>query len=149
MSFDSKNLILEHISHVRTFLFKVISEIMARSADHDSSMFDPQEKKYLDEFIPVLSQNEKGSDEHKSALDYMVTGRDHHFQKNRHHLEHHGSVGGMDLIDLIEWLCDQKAASVQEGNLSARLDMYFKKYDFPIQLMDIINNTVNRYFGDK
>jgi hypothetical protein len=146
MAFDSKHLILEHISHVRTFLFKIISELMGRSASHDASMFDPEEKKLFDEFMPVLSKNEPGSEEHKSALDYMIPGRDHHHHKNPHHIEHYQSINGMDLIDLIEWLCDQKAASGQNDNLDKRLEMHFKKHDFPIQLIDIINNTVNRYF---
>ena len=151
LRYDSKNTINEHISHVRTYLFKVMSEIMMRSANHDNSMMDPEEKRYLDEFIPVLSQNEPGSPEHKAALDQMLSGRDHHFQKNNHHLEHYGSLSGMDLLDLIEWVCDQKAASMQDGNRNIvdRLNLYFKKYDFPVELIDMIHNTVKRYFIEK
>ena len=148
MTYDSRHATLEHISHVRTYLFKMLSLLQHRAADHDQSMLQAEEKSALDEFCPVLFSSENGSAEHKQTLDKLLPALKNHYQKNSHHIEHYGKLNGMDLVDLIEWLCDQKASSLQDGNpdVFKRLVFYYQKYDFPVPLMDIINNTVKRYF---
>jgi hypothetical protein len=150
MKYDSKGATLEHISHVRTYLFRILSLIQLRAADHDQSMLQPTEKEQLDEIVPLLAETEAGSQENKDLLDRLRPALDSHHKANSHHIEHYGNLNGMDLVDLIEWLCDQKAASHKDKNpdVYKRLLYYYQKYDFPPQLMDMINNTVKRYFGN-
>lgn len=147
-TYNSRVATLEHISHVRTYLFKILSLIQQRAADHDQSMLLEEEKSALDGFVPALADSVNGSPEHQKAVAGLLPAMQLHFQKNSHHIEHYGKLNGMDLVDLIEWLCDQKAAALKDsdGDMSKRLLYFYQKYDFPVPLMDMINNTIERYF---
>jgi hypothetical protein len=148
MTYDSKHATLEHISHVRTYLFKVLSLIQFRAAEHDNSMLQPEEKKLLDVHSPQVFKSEPGSREHQEALQKLLPALNSHFQKNTHHIEHYGNINGMDLIDLIEWLCDQQASALRtpSQDINDLLDKNFNKYKFPQEMVDIIRNTVKRHF---
>jgi len=68
----------------------------------------------------------------------------HHNQKNRHHPEFHGDgISGMNLIDLIEMMCDWKAAGMRhaDGNLFKSLLVNKERFGISDQLYEILYNT--------
>jgi hypothetical protein len=69
----------------------------------------------------------------------------HHYAANAHHPEHHvNGIAGMTLIDLVEMLCDWKAAGQRHANGSIEKSLAVNRERFAIgdQLQAILVNTV-------
>ena len=133
-----------HIAKVRHFLLKISDELNTRSLDHDASKLEEPELSLFAEWGPKLKEMEYGSDEYKAALEQMGVALEHHYQHNRHHPEHHGSgVSGMNLIDLIEMVCDWKAASLRmkDGDFLKSLEVQKERFGLAPQLVAILANT--------
>ena len=68
------------------------------------------------------------------------------FRSNSHHPEHYeNGIYGMDLIDLVEMICDWKAASLRhaDGNIMKSLEINKERFNIDEQLFQILVNTVN------
>ncbi len=144
--YDSKEDTLTHISRVRLLLYYCVEKITARGAYHDQSKLEQPEKTIFDEYTPKLATSTYGGDEYKGFLAEMKVALDHHYAANRHHPEHHtDAIDGMNLIDLIEMLCDWKAATERHNNGDIRKSLEINKERFGIsdQLLSILKNTVD------
>ena len=148
MSEDQTKKTIEHINQVKYFMAKIINELEYRMLDHDKSKLESPEKEIFDEYTPKLSQVTYGSDEYKGYLKEMKIALDHHYLANRHHPEHfENGVNDMNLIDLIEMLCDWKAATLRhdKGDIYKSIEINKKRFDISDQLTKILLNTVKLF----
>lgn len=119
-------------------------EIMQRGKIHDASKLENPEKEFFDEMTPKLKVSTYGSDEYKTMLAGMKPALDHHYAANSHHPEHHhAGVDGMTLLDILEMLCDWKAAGERHANGSMENSLKVNRARFAIgdQLFQILENT--------
>jgi hypothetical protein len=140
--FDTK----VHINKVRANLAKVAGILTERGFVHDESKLVDPEKPIFDEIRPLLDTCEYGGDDYKALMVRLKPALEHHFAHNRHHPEFFGedSVNGMNLLDLVEMVCDWQAAAMRkpDGDVRKGLPYNFDRYNIDPQLARIIENTV-------
>jgi hypothetical protein len=141
---DSTLATLVHSRRVDELLLQLISGLQERVTQHDlSKLYDP-EKPIFDEYSPKLKDSTYGSNEYWQFLEEMQVALDHHYAVNRHHPEHFATgVDGMNLIDLVEMLCDWKAATERhdDGDLERSLEVQRGRFNLSDQLVSILRNT--------
>lgn len=145
--YDSEQDTKEHIRRVRFYLVKCINEISGRSYNHDRDKIeDSVEKRLFDEYTPKLRECTYGSDEYKEFLKGLKEGLDIHYKNNRHHPEHfENGIKDMNLIDLLEMICDWKAASERhaDGDVYKSLVINKERFGYSDELYNILKNTVD------
>ena len=146
MSYDSWKDTVEHINNVRTKIFLVVNDLLKRSLEHDASKLEAPEKEIFDKYTPELANLEYASDEYKEALKKMQVGIDHHYSVSRHHPEHFiDSIDGMNLLDLLEMICDWKAAGERHkrvpGDIVKSIEINAERFQMSEQLKQILLNT--------
>lgn len=133
---------LKHIDAVRVLLWHFGDLLSDRSNHHDASKLEPPEKEMYEIFRPKLDSLNIESDEYKAALKEMGTALQHHYTANRHHPEHfENGVSGMTLVDVVEMVCDWKAAAGRKGE-AVNLEWARKRFGIDPQLLTIIANTL-------
>ena len=75
---------------------------------------------------------------------------DLHYAANRHHPEHYAlGIDDMDLIDMIEMVCDwisyKKDITIREA--IDMIDIQGTRYNMSTQLMNILKNTIFNHFS--
>ena len=148
MNYDSSPDTLIHIKRIGSLLHKMILELLGRIDNHDSSKLRTPEKEIFDEFTPKLKDSTYGSEEYKNFLKEMKKALDNHYALNHHHPEHYQKgIDGMDLIDILEMICDWKAASERHtnGNIYESISINKKRFAISDQLEQILINTAKRY----
>lgn len=112
MSYDSRPDTYAHIQRVRDYIDRVVWNLLGRASEHDMSKLSDPEVQVFDEFTPKLADMEYGSDEYRACSEAMGPALEHHYAHNRHHPEHYeDGVAGMSCLDIVEMICDWKAAS--------------------------------------
>ena len=145
MKYNSEQDTKDHIEKVGSLLKQVDLALCGRVMFHDQSKLTAPEKEIFDEFTPKLKGSTYGSDEYKVFLEEMGVALKHHYQNNRHHPEHfENGVDGMTLVDLIEMICDWKAATLrhENGDILKSLDINKERFHLSDQLYQILKNTV-------
>jgi len=143
-AYDSRLETTAHIARVRELMLCVIEGLAARAAKHDKSKLESPEKESFDKFTPILKSLTYGSKEYQQVLAEMQVALVHHYGENSHHPEHLANgVDGMTLLDLIEMLCDWKAATERHANGSIKKSLVVNKERFALsdQLVSILENT--------
>lgn len=133
-----------HIYHVQLFLIRVIEQIHVRLFHHDLSKLSRPEVTAFAKCAEQLETTDPSTLEHKRASNEMKKAIEKHYASNRHHPEHFESgINGMNLIDLIEMLCDWKALSLL-GEVTAQefLDDAADRYGINDQLYNVLANTL-------
>jgi len=151
MDYDSTNDTIAHIRRVQELLTEMMGKIEKRLIVHDASKLEEPEKTCFDEFTPKLKASTYGSDEYKKFLEGMGVALKHHYQNNSHHPEYHqNGLNGMSLLDLIEMLCDWKAATERHanGSISKSIELNKARFSIDAQLADILNNSVKEMGWD-
>lgn len=170
---------LKHIRCVRRWVCHMIEKLDDRARNHDQSKLETPEKEVFGEHGKALAKTAYGTEKYKELLEKVKIAIDHHYSKNRHHVEFwpvpeseydkviahiatlkdgdpskiwlqeyadsiNSRVNNMTLIDLIEMLCDWKAATERNknGNLQQSLEHNAKKYGMSEQLTKIFQNTI-------
>ena len=136
---------MKHIDTVRMFIHRLVSELLERMNSHDNSKLNDPEVGVFTEYTPKLKNCTYGSDEYKRFLKAMKPALDHHYKANRHHPEHfRNGIDDMTFIDLIEMLCDWKAATMRHDNGDIQKSIEINKDRFGIsdQLVKILQNTI-------
>ena len=139
----------DHINKVDGYIEDVILILGMRARDHDNSKLWSPEKECFDEITPLLKETTYGSDEYKATMDRMRPAIDHHHKNNRHHPEYFpNGINGMNLIDLIEMICDWKAASERhaDGDIYRSIEINKDRFGMSDQLTEIFKNTVADLF---
>ena len=134
----------KHVNRVRNLLDNVIDKLDSCAYHHDTSKFKEDEAPVFREFTPKLKDSTYGSDEYKGFLKEMKPALDHHYANNRHHPEHHPyGIHDMTLVDLIEMLCDWKAAGERHDNGSIEKSITINTERFKIcpELASILTAT--------
>jgi hypothetical protein len=79
----------------------------------------------------------------------MKPALDHHYANNSHHPEHYkNGIDDMSLLDLVEMICDWKAASERHnnGNIRKSIEVNGKRFEMSPQLIRIFENTADLLF---
>ena len=171
---DQRPNTLKHIETVRKLLDTFCGELFYCGRIHDVSKLESPEREIFDEYTPKLKNTTYGSDEYKTYLKEMSVALDHHYAKNRHHPEHfiryvcngcfkeykeepnicnvcgysqfqeESDVSQMNLVDLIEMLCDWKAATLrhEDGDVNKSIEINRKRFNIPDSIVTILFNTV-------
>jgi hypothetical protein len=142
--YDSRPDTVSHISRVQDHLRAAIVNLSTRSVIHDASKLEEPEKSVFDYATPRLAGSTYGSDEYKSFLSDMKPALDHHYKNNSHHPEHYDNgIDGMSLFDLVEMLCDWKAAGERhkDGSIERSLSINRDRFKISDQLQRILENT--------
>ena len=60
-------------------------------------------------------------------------------------------IKGMDLVDIMEMVCDWKAASMRhnDGDIDKSLEINQKRFGYSDELKQIMKNTINNYFNEE
>lgn len=137
----------EHRDRVGRYLNQFAAQIMFRGDIHDNSKFGPNEFPIYASAIDEFEKHKFGSEGYLKAKESIAPAVKHHFQHNRHHPEHHkNGIDDMDLVDLLEMVCDWKAATLNHpdapGNMAHSLEFAIKKYNISPQLAKILENTI-------
>lgn len=144
MSYDSLPDTTQHIGRVRDLLRAVRVNLIVRAKVHDESKLKDPEKEIFDEFTPKLKGSTYGSPEYMGFLSAMRPALEHHYAHNSHHPEFFANgVDGMSLLDIIEMLCDWKAATERhaDGCLEKSIQINAQRFSLSPQLVNILQNT--------
>ena len=147
--YDSREDTKQHIRQVRVFIERIAEAIIDRGDYHDYSKLQSPEKEIFDEYTPKLAETTYGSEEYKTYLEEMKAALNHHYSKNRHHPEYHpNGVHDMNLVDLIEMLCDWKAATMRhnDGNIIESIELNQERFGYDDGVKQLMINTVKYYF---
>lgn len=143
--YDSRVDTFTHIARVRELMLRAIEQLLRRAHEHDQSKLREPELSVFNEFTPRLAEVEYDSDEYKAALEGMGDGLQHHYKVNRHHPEYfEQGIGEMNLLDLLELLCDWKAAGERHGdggNLLRSIDQNMDRFGYGEELRQLLRNT--------
>lgn len=150
MSYNSEDDTVEHIARVQLYMRRAERELASRAAIHDMSKLGSAEKPTFDRMTPRLRELAYGSAEYAAALEEMRPALEHHYRHNKHHPEHHErGVRGMTLLDLIEMLCDWRAASERhaDGDIHKSVEINVERFGIPDGLADVLRNTARAWWG--
>ena len=134
----------KHIENVRKYIRFVTEKLTARGVEHDRLKLESPEVEIFAEYTPKLADATYGSDEYNMFLKEMDVALQHHYANYRHHPEHFAKgINDMNLIDIIEMLCDWKAASLRQndGNLLKSIETNAQRFGYDDQMKQIFINT--------
>jgi len=150
----------KHIDTVRNLLDKVRRELADRALAHDQSKLHSPEREIFEVYTEKLKGCTYGSDEYKQFLKEMEPALEHHYFKNRHHPEHFNlqvaddfeyhergkknTICCMNLIDIIEMICDWYAATKRhaDGDIMKSIEINQKRFGYGDELKQIFTNTI-------
>lgn len=139
----------KHIDNVGLAMDEVIARLQYRAKHHDASKLEEPEVSVFNEFTERLKTRTYGSPEYEKDLAEMKSTLEHHYARNRHHPEHHArGIDDMNIIDLVEMLCDWKSATLRhnDGNLNKSIEYNADKFDMAPQLKRIFQNSVEMFY---
>jgi hypothetical protein len=142
---DQRFKTMRHIETVRNYLNGAIGSLLVRGEIHDQSKLQAPEREIFDEYTQKLRGVTYGSDEYKAMMKEMQVAIDHHNANNIHHPEHYpNGIKDMSLLDLVEMLCDWKAATLRhnDGDILRSIDLNQKRFGYSDELAQIFRNTV-------
>jgi hypothetical protein len=143
---DERFKTIRHIEAVRNHLNACVRELLTRAEQHDQSKLQSPEREEFDRLTPLLRGSTYGSDEYKGFLKSMDKALAHHYENNRHHPEHFpDGVHGMNLIDLIEMLCDWKSSTLRhaDGDIYKSIEINQKRFGYSDEMARILRNTAD------
>ena len=97
-----------HKGWVTAYSLQFAVRLLIRAAYHDLSKYLPDEAKGFAQLVRTRKTANYGSSEYMKALDNECIAT--HYQRNRHHPQHHCTLAEMTLLDVVEMWCDWKAS---------------------------------------
>ena len=126
---DAINLLRVYMSHcrfVRRGLDKIRTELSERAERHDDSKLFADEFGGFSRISAHARKHAYGSPEYRQGLKDEKSVINLHYQRNSHHPEYHGEPRPMDIaaiemgfLDIIEMVCDWRAAYLAYGSKGA------------------------------
>ena len=138
----------KHIEMVRKYIRFVTDKLTTRGVEHDRLKLESPEVEIFTEYTPKLAVTNYGSEEYQEFLKEMKVALDHHYANYRHHPEHFPKgINDMNLIDIMEMLCDWKASTMRQhdGNLLKSIEMNAQRFGYNNQLKQIFINTAKLF----
>lgn len=123
---------------------KVVADLVKRACKHDHSKLLPPELETFDRCTARLAGLSYNSPEYKACLAEMKPALDHHYRRNDHHPEHFGGgIGAMNLLQLLELVCDWKAASERhaDGSIFRSIEQNQQRFGYSDELKKILTAT--------
>ena len=152
-AYDSTKDTLKHIKRVKFYIKNCVKELYKRAKLHDDDkIHNRTEKALFDEFTSKLKNCTYGSDEYKSNLESLKPALKIHYMNNRHHPEHFtNGINDMNLIDLLEMICDWKASSERhaDGDILKSIEINQKRFGYSDDLKNILVNTATFLKGSE
>lgn len=149
--YDSREDTERHIECVGHYISKCITELEYRAEMHDyDKIHDEKEKAMFDEYTPKLKHCTYGSEEYKTYLAGLKPALDIHYKNNRHHPEHFKKgIQEMNLIDILEMICDWKASSErhEDGDIYRSIEINQFRFSMSYELAQILKNTADFLIG--
>lgn len=144
---DSTQDTKEHISKVQARIHECTNNLIVRAERHDASKLQEPEKSAYDDLMLFKSSHDMvyGSSDYAEGLKILGPALDHHYEVNTHHPQHYShGLAGMSLLDILEMLCDWKAAGerYKDGNITQSLTHNKERFGISDQLFAILENTV-------
>ncbi len=139
---------IKHIENVRKYIRLFADKLITRGVDHDRLKLEPPEVEIFTEYTPKLAASTYGSEEYNEFLKEMNVALQHHYANYRHHPEHFAKgINDMNLIDIVEMICDWKAATLRhnDGNLLKSIELNAKRFGYDDQLKQIFINTAKMF----
>ena len=139
---------IKHIEKVRYYIRIMTDKLTTRGVNHDKTKLESPEVELFTEYTPQLASTQYGSEEYKECLAGLKPALDHHYANSRHHPEHFNKgISDMNLVDIVEMLCDWKAASERQrdGNLLKSIEQNAQRFDYDDQLKQIFLNTAKLF----
>lgn len=138
----------KHIENVRRYIRFVTDKLTTRGIEHDKLKLESPEVDIFTEYTPKLAETTYDSDEYRTYLKEMDVALQHHYANYRHHPEHfENGINDMTLIDVVEMLCDWKAATLRhnDGNLLKSIETNAQRFGYDDQLKQIFINTAKMF----
>ena len=133
----------KHIIEVRSLLLTVIEKLLKKAARHDASKLQPPEFDLFAESMSKFAKTPYGSKQYEQILKDLKPALDHHYAKNAHHPNHHAKgIRGMNLIDLIEMLCDWATKKDKKEDIKQSIILNQKRFGYSDDLKLILLNTL-------
>jgi hypothetical protein len=135
---------LRHIETVRNYINMVIHALLMRQEQHDQTKLQEPEASAFEIYTEKLRGCTYGSPEYHQFLKEMQVPLDHHYAEYRHHPEHFpNGIQGMNLIDLLEMICDWKSSTMRhhDGDIMKSIDINQKRFGYSDELKAILVNT--------
>lgn len=135
---------VKHITAVRGLLLRAAWALVERAHAHDASKLEEPERAAFAEWTPKLAALTYGSPEYEEARAALAPALAHHYSLNRHHPEFHpDGVAGMNLIDLVEALCDWAAAAKRhnDGDLRKSIEINQERFGYSDAVKRLLANT--------
>jgi len=136
---------VEHIIIVEIFVSKLIALLKLQSENHDISKLSEPEIDYFQKYTPLLKNSVFGSKKYNQFLEDLKPALEHHYKVNRHHPNgFKNGIKDMNLVDLIEMICDWKASSMRHktGDIYKSLEINQKRFNYTDELKSIFKNTL-------
>lgn len=133
-----------HIRRVGDLMAQAMNHLAIRSVNHDASKWCDTEWPAFAQQTPILAGLTYGSEEYKAACKELGPALEHHYAVNLHHPEcHKGGINDMSLMDLLEMLCDWKAATERhkDGSIGRSLLHNRERFKIGDQLAGILLRT--------
>lgn len=146
--YDSATDTKEHMRMVGGIMAIIVNKILERSFVHDESKLSEPEKSIFDEYTPKLAGTTYGSEEYTIYLKEMKVALNHHYSVNRHHPEFHlNGIQDMNLVDIVEMLCDWRAATLRhnDGDIMKSIEINQKRFGYSDDMKQLMINTVKDY----
>jgi hypothetical protein len=138
---------IKHIHRVQDIVGLFVAELTKQARVHDASKLCLPEREMFEEYTTKLKALSYGSPAYKEVMAEMKKkALGHHYDNNSHHPEHFpNGIEGMNLIDLVEMLCDWKAASERhdDGNIYSSIGLNEERFRISPQLSNILTNTAH------
>lgn len=142
---------IKHIENVRKYIRFITDRLTTRGIEHDRLKLESPEIELFTEYTPKLAEVTYGSPEYQECLNGLRPALEHHYAHYRHHPEHFdGGINDMTLVDLVEMICDWKAASQRhnDGNLLKSIELNAQRFKYNDQLKQILINTAKLFEED-
>ena len=133
-------------------LERYLLELNDRRINHDKTKLESPEKEEFDIWTPKLRDSTYGSPEYMMFLKELRKALLHHYRYNRHHPEHFGNgISGMNIMDLVELLCDWKASSERhdDGDIFRSIEFNKNRFEYGDAMVKVLTNTTEKYLIDK
>lgn len=134
-----------HMRQVQKYLNIVVNKLLHRGEVHDDSKLGSVEKPLFDR-ASNLKTLEYGSAAYNASLVELEIALAHHYQHNSHHPQHYpNGIAGMNIVDLVEMLCDWKAASerTEGGSLEKSIEINSNCFKMDPQLVAVFRNSID------
>jgi len=136
-------LVVEHKRLVGENMRRVATAWFQRAVEHDNSKFGDGEFAEYARQQPMYSKARYGTPEYEACMQAIKPAIEHHYQANSHHPEHFpNGVNDMNLLDVLEMVCDWMAAAKRVPGDTLKLDAMRQRFNIDEQLFSIIQHTV-------